>query len=90
MAIKTKVTSVSTTAVALTNADTDITSKGWATLTNNSAGTVYIGGATVTTSTVYPLKQNAVLANIEIKNNEVIYGIAASAASEVVAFQTQA
>lgn len=89
MAVKTKVTAVSTTAVAITSADTDITSKGFVTLTNNSAGTVYVGPAGVTTSTGFPLKQNQVLANIEIKNNETLYAIAGSGTSEIVALQVQ-
>lgn len=89
MAVKTKVTAVSTTAVAITSADTDITSKGFVTLTNNSAGTVYVGPAAVTTSTGFPLKQNQVLGPIEIKNNETLFAIAGSGTSEIVALQVQ-
>ena len=76
MAIKVKKTTVSTTAVAITSADTDITSKGFVTLKNNSADkTCYIGPSNVTTSTGFALPAGASLSNIELKNNEVLYGI---------------
>ena len=91
MAIKVKSTAVSTTAVAITNADTDITSKGFATIKNTGANTCYIGGATVTTSTGFPLASGATLENIELKNNEVLYGLCGAAESATIkALQVQA
>jgi len=91
MAIKTKVTAVSTTRVAVTSADTDITSKGFVTLTNYGDHEVYLGGATVTAATGYALLSGKTLENIELKNNEVLYGICATGESVTVhALQVQA
>jgi hypothetical protein len=90
MAVKSKVTAVSTTAVAITLADTDITSKGWATISNTGTNTCFIGGATVTVATGFPLATGAKIDLIELKNNETLYAICASAQSAVVnALQTQ-
>ena len=91
MAIKTKSTAVSTTAVAITLADTDITAKGFATIKNSGASTVYIGGAAVTTATGFPLAPGAQLDFIELKNNETLYAICPAPDSTTIkSLQTQA
>ena len=90
MAVKVKSTAVSTTAVAITSADTDITSKGFVTLRNFGEATCYVGPAGVTTATGFPLAVNATLANIELKNNEVLYAICPTGESTTVkALQVQ-
>jgi hypothetical protein len=91
MAIKVKKTTVSTTAVAITSADTDITNKGFVTLKNNSADkTCYIGPAGVTTATGFALAAGVTLANIELKNNETLFGICgAGDEAAIAALQTQ-
>ncbi len=91
MAVKVKSTAVSTTAVAITLADTDITSKGFVTLKNTGANTCYIGPSGVTTATGFALASGATLENIELKNNETLYGICASSESATIkALQVQA
>ena len=91
MAIKVKSTAVSTTAVAITLADTDITSKGFVVIRNSGTNTVYLGPSNVTAATGLPLAANATLGPIELKNNEVLYAICAAAESATVkTMQTQA
>ena len=94
MAIKTKVTSVSTTAVALTNADTDITAKGELWVMNLEAAggaSVWIGGADVTVANGFTLLPQQTHGPIELKNNETLYGITNAAGGATVrTMQTQA
>jgi hypothetical protein len=91
MAIKVKKTAVSTTAVAVTLADTDITSKGFVTIKNNGANAVYLGPSNVTATTGFALASGATLENIELKNNETLYGICgAGESASVSALQVQA
>jgi len=90
MAVKVKKTAVSTTAVAITSADTDITSKGFVTLKNFGTNTVYVGASNVTATTGFALVANAQLDNIELKNNETLFGICGSGESATVhALQVQ-
>jgi hypothetical protein len=91
MAIKVKSTAVSTTAVAITLADTDITSKGFVVIRNQGTNTVYLGPSNVTAATGLPLAANATLGPIEIKNNESLFAICAATESATVkTLQTQA
>ena len=91
MAIKTKSTAVSTTAVAITLADTDRTADGFATILNWGAVSCFIGGATVTVATGFPLAPGAKIDLIELKNTEVLYAICNTAESTTVkSLQTQA
>ena len=91
MAIKVKSTAVSTTAVAVTLADTDITSKGFVVIRNQGTNTVYLGPSTVTAATGLPVAANATLGPIELKNNETLYAICAATESATVkAMQVQA
>jgi hypothetical protein len=85
MAVKVKKTTVSTTEVAITSADTDITSKGFVTLKNNGANACYIGASDVTATTGFALASGAQLENIELKNNEVLYGICGAGESAAIA-----
>lgn len=91
MAIKTKVTSVTATAAAISSTDTDITLENDCIIRNmDAAKTLYIGAAGVTSANGFPV---APLASLELKlrNNEVLYGIGADAGPIAVrAFQTHA
>ena len=91
MAVKVKKTTVSTTAVAITSSDTDITSKSFVTLKNNGTNACYIGASNVTATTGFALASGETLANVEIKNNEVLYGIYGAGESAAIAcLQVQA
>ena len=91
MAIKSKSTTVGTTAVAITLADTDRTSDGFATILNWGAVSCFIGDSAVTVATGFPLAPGAKIDLIELKNTEVLYAICNAAESTTVkSLQTQA
>jgi hypothetical protein len=84
MAVKVKTTAVSTTAVAITLADTDITSKGYVMFRNTGTNTVYVGPTGVTATTGFPVAANTTVGPLELKNNESLLAICAATESATV------
>lgn len=76
---KASVVSVGTSATVL-NPTTDGNQGFSSLLVQPQSGTIYVGGAAVTTGTGFPVGPGATLA-IDVDNAETVYGVAAAATS---------
>ena len=87
MAIKTQAVALTTTRAVISQADTDITSKGqvWVMNLEASGGaSLWIGSATLTVANGFTVLPQQTVGPIELKNNETLYGITNAAGGATV------